>query len=123
MRTLNRRFRGKDRATDVLSFPAEMTSGTTGDIAISAETASRNADQLGHSCAVEVKLLTLHGVLHLAGHDHESDAGTMAKEERRLRRAFGLPTGLIERNSTEMTSNGRRLPRPILRGRATTPRP
>src|SRR5689334_10389865 len=74
MRSLNGRFRGKHRATDVLSFPAHFDSPKfAGDIAISAEIASDNARRLGHSPAEEVKILALHGVLHLAGFDHESD--------------------------------------------------
>ncbi|HXE90361.1 MAG TPA: rRNA maturation RNase YbeY [Terriglobales bacterium] len=96
LRSLNRRFRRKDKATDVLSFPG--ANGTGGDIAISAETAARNARRLGHSTAAELKVLILHGVLHLAGYDHERDGGRMARREQRLRREFRLPAGLIERN-------------------------
>jgi probable rRNA maturation factor len=92
---LNRRFRRKDRATDVLSFAGQ--NGAAGDIAISAETAARNARRLGHSTAAELKVLILHGALHLAGYDHEHDRGQMARREQRLRRQFRLPTGLIER--------------------------
>lgn len=95
LRALNRRFRRKDRATDVLSFAGE--NGAAGDIAISAETAARNARRLGHSTAAELKVLILHGVLHLAGYDHEGDRGQMARREQRLRRQFRLPAGLIER--------------------------
>jgi probable rRNA maturation factor len=104
MRALNRRFRGLDRATDVLSFPAggvpeTEKSGFAGDIAISAEIAGRNARALGHTAAEELKVLALHGVLHLAGYDHERDRGAMARCERRLRRALHLPDGLIERGA------------------------
>ena len=95
LRALNRRFRRKDKATDVLSFPGE--NGAAGDIAISAETAARNARRLGHSTAAELKVLILHGVLHLAGYDHERDRGQMARREQRLRRELRLPAGLIER--------------------------
>lgn len=95
LRALNRRFRRKDRATDVLSFAGQ--NGAAGDIAISAETAARNARRLGHSTAAELKVLILHGALHLAGYDHERDRGQMARREQRLRRQFRLPTGLIER--------------------------
>ena len=98
MRRLNARFRGKDRATDVLSFPAlVLGGGMVGDIAVSLDIAARTARALGHSLGEEVQILTLHGILHLAGYDHEDDEGEMAKREVRLRRQFGLPTGLIER--------------------------
>jgi probable rRNA maturation factor len=73
-------------------------SGIVGDIAISAEIAASNAKQLGHSEAEEIKILALHGILHLAGFDHERDNGEMAAEEVRLRSALKLPTGLIERS-------------------------
>jgi probable rRNA maturation factor len=95
LRRLNRRFRGKNAATDVLSFPS--ADGTAGDIAISAVVAARNACRLRHSAADELKILILHGLLHLAGYDHETDAGAMARKEARLRRALGLPVALIER--------------------------
>jgi probable rRNA maturation factor len=99
MQALNGRFRKKDVATDVLSFPAARYPGTemAGDIAISAEMAVRNARRSGHSEVEEIKILALHGVLHLAGFDHERDHGEMAREEARLRNTLGLPTGLIER--------------------------
>jgi len=98
MRQLNAQFRGKDRATDVLSFPSPIfVEGYGGDIAVSADIAARNARALGHSTAAEVKILVLHGVLHLAGYDHESDNGQMAEKELRLRRKLGLPAALIER--------------------------
>ncbi|HSS97974.1 MAG TPA: rRNA maturation RNase YbeY [Terriglobales bacterium] len=100
MRSLNRRFRGKDKPTDVLSFPsiAEFAAGLAGDVAISQEIATKNARAIGHAPADEIKILTLHGVLHLAGYDHESDNGEMAQQEDRLRRKLGLPVGLIERS-------------------------
>ena len=107
MRALNRQFRGKDKATDVLSFPAAEPAGTksklknAGDIAISFEIAARNARQLGHSTAFEIKILALHGILHLAGYDHESDNGKMARKEAQLRRELRLPDGLIERGQAE----------------------
>ena len=98
MRRLNAQFRGKDYATDVLSFPSPIfVEGYGGDIAVSADIAARNARALGHSVAEEVKILVLHGVLHLAGYDHESDDGQMAEKELRLRRKLGLPAALIER--------------------------
>jgi probable rRNA maturation factor len=98
MRSLNSRFRGKNQATDVLSFPAPaLGNGFAGDIAVSLDIAARNARSLGHSIRQEVQILVLHGILHLAGYDHEGDTGEMAAKERRLRRRFKLPTGLIER--------------------------
>jgi probable rRNA maturation factor len=106
---LNRRFRGKNSPTDVLSFPAvawgfEAGNGhkgkSVGDLAISLETAARQAESFGHSLSTEVQVLILHGALHLAGFDHESDDGEMARKELRLRRQFGLPSSLIERSST-----------------------
>jgi probable rRNA maturation factor len=96
LRALNRRFRRQDRPTDVLSFPA-TDNGLAGDIAISATTARRNALRFGHPLADELKVLILHGMLHLAGYDHEHDRGEMARREERLRRALGLPMALIGR--------------------------
>jgi probable rRNA maturation factor len=97
VRRLNRQFRHKDRTTDVLSFPG-MDPSFAGDIAISAATAARNARRLGHSTAQEMKVLLLHGLLHLAGYDHEADQGEMARKEQRLRRELRLPVALTERN-------------------------
>lgn len=96
MQRLNRRFRKKNKATDVLSFPSK-TAGVAGDIAISLEIAASNAAVLGHSLAAEVKILILHGMLHLAGYDHESDDGEMLAREAGLRQLLKLPVGLIER--------------------------
>ncbi|MGB6383917.1 MAG: rRNA maturation RNase YbeY [Terriglobales bacterium] len=103
MKSLNRRFCGKDKPTDVLSFPAEPGAQKrfAGEIAISAEIASQNARALGHSPAEEVKILVLHGVLHLRGYDHECDNGQMARREKQLRAKLRLPLGLIERTTTE----------------------
>jgi len=101
LRTLNRRFRGADRATDVLSFPAPVIEGahlsTAGDLAISADIARKNAARFGHSVAEEIKILALHGILHLAGFDHERDNGQMARKEQHLRQQLKLQTTLIER--------------------------
>ena len=98
MRGLNARFRGKNRPTDVLSFPAAASAnGFVGDIAVSLDVAVANAHLLGHSVADEIRILILHGILHLAGYDHENDHGEMAKEEIVLRKRLALPTGLIER--------------------------
>ena len=99
IRSLNARFKGKDYATDVLSFPAPgFARGFAGDIVISADVAARNAKSLGHSTADEIKVLALHGILHLAGYDHDRDRGQMAARERRLRSRLLLPGGLIERS-------------------------
>jgi probable rRNA maturation factor len=103
IRQLNRQFRGKDKATDVLSFPAARESerrgpeNLAGDLAISVATARKQARACGHSLATEIKVLMLHGLLHLAGYDHETDAGEMASRERLLRARLKLPLGLIER--------------------------
>jgi len=97
LRRLNRRYRRIHEATDVLSFPAEGD-GVAGDIAISAEVAAGNARHFGHSTAAEVKILILHGLLHLAGFDHDRDRGQMSRREERLRRKLGLPASLIRRN-------------------------
>jgi probable rRNA maturation factor len=99
MRSLNLRFRGNRKPTDVLSFPSPSGKSQTvaGDIAISADIAATNAKRLGHSVADELKILILHGVLHLAGYDHETDNGRMARKERKLRRELRLPESLIER--------------------------
>lgn len=96
LRELNRQYRGKNQPTDVLSFPRSNGAGG-GDIAISADIASANARRYGHSAADELKILVLHGMLHLAGHDHETDDGRMRKLEARLRSQLGLPASLIER--------------------------
>lgn len=96
IRSLNRQYRHKDKATDVLSFPAAVE-GTAGDLAISVETALRQAEERGHALEMEIKVLLLHGLLHLAGYDHETDDGAMRRKEMRLRREMGLSEGLIER--------------------------
>lgn len=110
LRTLNRRFGGKDKATDVLSFPAKMALPLrfAGDVAISADIASQNAGRLGHSVVEEIKILALHGLLHLAGHDHERDNGEMSRTEMRLRKQLGLPMGLIERSERPARLGGNR---------------
>ena len=97
LQQLNRRFRHKNKPTDVLSFPSLV--GTGGDIAIAREIAANNASALGHSVTTELKILILHGLLHLAGFDHESDNGEMTARELQLRRELGLPFGLIERTN------------------------
>jgi len=92
IRSLNKRYRRKDRATDVLSFEPS-------DIVIATGVARRQALEAGHSYATELKVLALHGLLHLLGYDHHdpADDGRMARVERALRRKGGLPAGLIER--------------------------
>jgi probable rRNA maturation factor len=110
MRQLNTRFRGKNTTTDVLSFPAESRAHGkiefAGEIAISAPIAVQNAKRLGHSATLEIKVLVLHGILHLAGLDHERDNGEMARKEAKLRQALNLPVALTERRSG--TGKGRR---------------
>jgi probable rRNA maturation factor len=97
LRRLNRQFRGADYATDVLSFPAEPDAGILGELAISAARASAQARQFGHSRLDEIRVLMLHGVLHLTGMDHETDGGRMARAEARWRKKLALPAGLIAR--------------------------
>jgi probable rRNA maturation factor len=93
---LNRRYRGKDSSTDVLSFPADEP-GELGDVVIALGVARRQARRAGHSLPTEFRVLALHGLLHLLGYDHERDDGQMRRLEQRLRRAGGLREGLIER--------------------------
>ena len=90
IRRYNRQYRRINQATDVLSFEPD-------DLVISAETARRQARRLGHSVEDEMKVLALHGTLHLMGYDHERDKGRMARAERRWRRRLGLPAALTER--------------------------
>lgn len=115
MRTLNRSYRNKDYATDVLSFPASPEPVTVratrqsatghrppathflGDIVIASGVANRQADEAGHSVATELRILALHGLLHLLGYDHEIDDGKMGRTEASLRKKAGLREGLIER--------------------------
>jgi probable rRNA maturation factor len=130
IRALNRRYRHKDAATDVLSFPAapeaepgaaaraddsrrprrrQMT-GFLGDIVIARDVAKRQARAAGHSETTELRVLALHGLLHLLGYDHETDDGAMNRVERRLRRKGGLREGLIERTASAAASAPRRMP-------------
>jgi probable rRNA maturation factor len=123
LQSLNLRFRGKDKPTDVLSFPApppaySQAKKVAGDLAISAEIARENARRLGHSVAAEIKILALHGILHLAGFDHERDHGEMVREENRLRRQLKLESGLIER----MQPANQALPREGRRAQPTAKR-
>lgn len=111
MRVLNRTFRGKDYATDVLSFPVGTRDTgvdgpeaadppSLGDVVIAAGVAARQAREHGHTAATELRVLALHGLLHLLGYDHEVDRGRMSRAETRLRKKGGLPTGLIARTRT-----------------------
>jgi probable rRNA maturation factor len=110
LRRLNRDFRGKDKPTDVLSFPTpeEMAREHAGDLAISLETAAHQAASFGHALRDEVRILMLHGLLHLSGMDHETDDGEMAAREAELRRELRLPTTLIERTTRRTNRPGRR---------------
>lgn len=133
MRSLNRQFRGVDQVTDVLSFTAAREAGDgenrsglffrqpssgvgkidpiyfLGDIVIAAGVAARQAREAGHSVVTEVRVLTLHGLLHLLGHDHDVDNGRMARIEARLRKKGGLVEGLVER-SRRLPSTASRKP-------------
>jgi probable rRNA maturation factor len=116
MRVLNRTFRGADYATDVLSFPTDLGPSEPrprtkrnaaprtpdpglllGEIVIALDVARRQAAEYGHSLRTELRILALHGLLHLLGYDHERDRGAMRALEDRLRRRAGLPVGLIAR--------------------------
>ncbi|MQA29834.1 MAG: rRNA maturation RNase YbeY [Luteitalea sp.] len=109
VRKLNRQYRRRDDTTDVLSFPASSPSSRDGvrpvaepspflgDIVIARGVARRQARRAGHDGETELRVLALHGLLHLLGYDHERDTGQMARLERRLRRRAGLTDGLIER--------------------------
>jgi probable rRNA maturation factor len=96
VRALNRQYRRKDRVTDVLSFPSGER-GYLGDVVIAAGVGARQAREAGHTLATELRVLALHGLLHLLGYDHERDDGRMDRLECRLRRRGGLEEGLIER--------------------------
>ena len=98
LRRANDRFRDVSHPTDVLSFP-DGEDGYLGDIMISAERAASQCVEYGHSMEDEIQALALHGMLHLNGYDHETDAGEMRKLEERLRRKYGLGSGLIARAS------------------------
>jgi probable rRNA maturation factor len=97
LQALNAQFRRKDYPTDVLSFPLDGAQQTLGDIAISLDRARAQAREWGHSLDGELRILLLHGLLHLTGLDHESDSGQMKRTEMRWRKKLALPVGLIER--------------------------
>lgn len=106
LKRLNRTFRGKDKSTDVLSFPAAPIPGLpqahlhAGDLAISLPTAARQAARFHHPLSTELRILLLHGLLHLSGLDHETDSGQMAAQESELRTRFRLPNTLIARSQS-----------------------
>jgi probable rRNA maturation factor len=102
MRRMNAQYRDADYATDVLSFPSG-TPGVLGDIAIARGVAIRQARAQGHSETIELRILALHGLLHLLGYDHERDRGEMRRIEDRLRLRAGLPAGLISRQSRSLS--------------------
>ena len=118
VRSLNRRYRGIDRATDVLSFPvasrqspvsgpqSPVISPLLGDIVIARGITRRQARTAGHSELTELRVLALHGLLHLLGYDHHGDGGRMRRAESRLRRKGGLPGGLIERAHSTRRPHG-----------------
>jgi probable rRNA maturation factor len=97
LRRMNRQFLSIDAPTDVLSFPTEAPGGALGDIAISVDRACEQAVAYGHDLPTELRVLLLHGVLHLLRHDHASAGGKMRRVEARWRRQLGLPAGVIER--------------------------
>ena len=97
LRRLNATFLGKDYPTDVLSFPDPQPGGFLGEIAISGQRAAEQAERFGHGPEEEIRILMLHGVLHLTGLDHETDRGRMRRAETAWRRKLGLPAGLVER--------------------------
>lgn len=121
MRALNRTYRGADRATDVLAFPSQPPGRERraaregrrgpaiplGDIVIAAGVAARQAAEAGHGLQTELRILALHGLLHLLGYDHARDGGRMARVEARLRRRGGLPHGVIERARGRRTGRTR----------------
>lgn len=96
LQRLNREFLGNDYPTDVLSFPLQDGQGL-GEMAISVDQARLQAARFGHSLDDEIRILMLHGVLHLMGMDHENDGGKMRRAERAWRKRLNLPRGLIER--------------------------
>jgi probable rRNA maturation factor len=99
LQRLNKDFLGHDHPTDVLSFPAANANGNLGEIAISVQRASAQAGEFGHPAVEEIRILMLHGLLHLTGMDHERDGGEMELAEQKWRAEFGLPSTLIRRAS------------------------
>lgn len=108
MRTLNRSYRGQDYATDVLSFVPDTAfepQSAIGDLVIATGVAKRQAREAAHPYQTELRVLALHGLLHLLGYDHESpdDHGRMKRAESRLRKKGGLRVGLMERSHEQKT--------------------
>jgi probable rRNA maturation factor len=99
LQRLNNDFLGRDYPTDVLSFPAANANGSLGEIAVSVDRAAAQAEEFGHTMIDEIRILMLHGLLHLAGMDHERDRGEMGRAEEKWREKFGLPRTLIARAS------------------------
>jgi probable rRNA maturation factor len=97
LQRLNNHFLGHDYPTDVLSFPTGRSSGDLGEMAISVARAGAQAAEFGHTCVDEIRILMLHGFLHLTGLDHARDHGEMARAEHKWRDVFGLPCSLIAR--------------------------
>jgi probable rRNA maturation factor len=123
LKRLNHTYRGKNKATDVLSFPTppEVAAVYAGDLAISLDTAARQAAVFSHSLEVEVKVLLLHGLLHLDGEDHETDDGEMAAREAELRSQLKLPLSLIDRVANPVKSaNKRTLAKTVAKKKAMT---
>ncbi len=99
IKELNKAYRNIEKPTDVLSFPLEDMPGMPlGSIIISADTAKKGAENFSHSFEDEVKLLFIHGILHLLGYDHETDNGDMRKKEEEIIKKFNLPESLIVRS-------------------------
>jgi probable rRNA maturation factor len=99
LRRLNMQFLGKNEPTDVLSFPAAGPPGYLGEIAISWQRAAHQAREYRHSVEEEIRVLMLHGILHLLGYDHQNDSGRMRRVENIWRRKLGLASGLIGRRA------------------------
>jgi len=99
LRRLNDAFLGHDYATDVLSFPSQGKAGELGDMIVSAERAELQAIEFGHDRIDEIRVLMLHGLLHLLGMNHENDRGQMESAEQKWREELGLPVTLIARSA------------------------
>jgi probable rRNA maturation factor len=130
MRVLNRSYRRKDSATDVLSFPADPEAApprgprALGDLVIARGVAARQAREAGHPLQTELRILALHGLLHLLGYDHDdpADGGRMARAEARLLRTGGVKAGLIRRAASANPRSAPRAPRPASPTRRPAPR-